>query len=96
MKRTSPMKMKIKGPVKTGTSAMEMYAGKRNKALKSSIKPPSINIIHETMREMHDPKYDMDTLMRAAEIKANKPRHKAAKTAAHQSLTRLQGVVKET
>jgi hypothetical protein len=95
MKRKSPMQMKKevkpdarpKLDKKAGRpqSAMERYAQEREKKMKD-IKTPPMTV------EIHDPHSDVMTLTRAAEIRRNPTRHRAAKSAAKQRIKDLSGI----
>nr|WKF58825.1 hypothetical protein HUO10_003326 [Paraburkholderia busanensis] len=95
MKKQTPMQMrkevkpqpKAKADKKSQhpMSAMERYAQERAAKSKAAKVPP-------LTVEMHDPHSDMHTLARAAEIRRNPSRHRAAKTAAKQRIKDLADV----
>jgi hypothetical protein len=66
-------------------SAMERYAQERAQKMKNMKTPPMVTVLH-------DPDSDVHTLTRAAEIRRNPARHKAAKTVAKQRLKDLADV----
>ena len=96
MKRASPMQMRkkeVKPDPKSKAdkkgqqpkSAMERYAQERAAKAKAAKVPPMVV-------EMHDPLSDMHTLARAAEIRRDSGRHRAAKNAAKQRIKDLTDV----
>lgn len=96
MKKQTPMQMRKKevksDPKKKADhksqrpmSAMERYAQERNAKMKASKVPP-------LTVEIHDAHSDMHTLTRAAEIRRNPSRHRAAKTVAKQRVKDLMDV----
>jgi len=96
MKRASPMQMRkkeVKSDPKPKVdkkgqhpkSAMDRYAQERAAKAKSAKVQPLVV-------EMHDPHSDMHTLARAAEIRRDASRHRAAKNAAKQRIKDLTDV----
>ncbi len=80
MKRTSPMKAR-------NHENMEDYSKRRKSELGK--KAPRINIAEVRPLIMHDPEGDLHHLMRAAEVKQDKKRHKDALKVAQ---IRMQGM----
>jgi len=84
-KRTSPRQPKQASP-----RTMEGYAAKRTAELK---KPKAgVSIAEVRPMIMHDPEGDLHNLMRAAEVKADGKRHKAAKKIAVEKIRAYKGI----
>lgn len=82
-KRMSPLKLKKDG--------MAEYAKQRQKTMK---KPrQALPIVEARSLMMHDPEGDLHHLMRAAEVKADKKRHKAAQDVGRKRLGEMQRVL---
>lgn len=90
MKKASPLQ--VKNAVKTAgkkskMTEMERYAKARN----AQLKPPAIAM---GPVEFHDPHSDLHHLERAAEIKANPTRHRAAMAIAKKKIKSLTSIAK--
>jgi hypothetical protein len=72
------------------TDSMEKYAKRRNKQLKSK---KAETAAPSPAMPMHEPKYDLDTLTRAEEIRRDASRHRAAMAEARKQRQRLSSVM---
>lgn len=79
--------------MKMKKESMDDYAKRRRSEIKMTPPKVSMDIIRPMI--MHDPEGDLHTLMRAAEVKADKKRHKAAKDTAAKKIGHMKAVVVE-
>jgi hypothetical protein len=98
MKKTSPMQMKKAASSK----GMQAYADKRNSGSAAAKKAPATKkaaaaspvIAAPSMKaDNYDAQYDLDTLTRAAAIKADSRRHAAAMNEAKKKQAQLKNVM---
>ena len=78
---------------------MQAYAAKRNKALKKDTQvkaAPAAPLAAQVGRDSYDAQYDLDTLTRAAAIKADGKRHAAAMAEAKKKQAQLAHVMRKT
>lgn len=87
-KRTTPLQAK-----QGKKQGMEGYAAKRQAELKKQAKKGPIAIAQAREVFMHDPEGDLHHLMRAAEVKQDKKRHKAAMQVGQQRMRAMQRVM---
>lgn len=87
-KRTTPLQAK-----QGKKQGMEGYAAKRQAELKKQAKKGPISIMQAREVMMHDPEGDLHHLMRAAEVKADKKRHKAAMQVGQQRMQAMRRVM---
>lgn len=91
MKRKTPMQMRAaKKTAPKKEPSMAEYAKQREPSLGRAV---PVKIVHEPMRELHDPESDLHTLRRAEEVKSNPSRHRAAKAHGKKKLQELKAVI---
>lgn len=97
MKKPSPMQIRKSAPA-GGGKRMEAYANKRNAALNKkagTVVSAQVPLASQMGRDNYDAQYDLDTLTRAAAIKADKKRHGAALGEAKKRHAQLQDVMRK-
>lgn len=96
MKKPSPMQIRKSAPA--GGKRMQAYANKRNSALNKkagTVVSAQVPLASQMGRDNYDAQYDLDTLTRAAAIKADKKRHGAALGEAKKRHAHLQDVMRK-